>query len=272
VSGRAACAEPDNFNLEVQTPVVRSCYAVGETCRDHVVGLHDVLLEQPRRAECAAGFFVEREVQLDRATQRRCARLQCAERVRIRREVGFRNGDAAAVHRAITDLGAVGIGGPTKPRRYDVAVCVERDRRPVAESLAHDEVRHGDHSMGTRKLCGYRIALDLKAETFEQRGGALGDCGAIPRRIIGRNPDELSEEPRLVRAFAQQMRVDRLRRAIPHFGAGNVAKLSMKRSKTRADSAASSAVIDSSGLWLMPSLQRTNSMPISASSTIAIPS
>ena len=47
---------------------------------------------------------------------------------------------------------------------------------------------------------------------------------------------------------------------------------SMNRRKIRADSPASSGVIASSGLWLMPALQRTNSMPMSTRSTSAMPS
>src|SRR5262249_43743550 len=49
-------------------------------------------------------------------------------------------------------------------------------------------------------------------------------------------------------------------------------KFSMKRRNTRAESSASSTVIASAGLWLTPPLQRTNSIPISATSTIAMPS
>ena len=116
------------------------------------------------------------------------------------------------------------------------------------------------------------MAFDFIAEIFQQRGDAFGDPGAIPWWIVGRNLDELGEKARLARAFALEIRIDRLHRSIAHFGAANMAKLSMKRRKTRADNAASSTVIDSSGLWLTPALQRTNSIPMSASSTIDIPS
>ena len=47
---------------------------------------------------------------------------------------------------------------------------------------------------------------------------------------------------------------------------------SMKRSSTRAPVATSSTSTASAGLWLMPPLQRTNSMPIGAMSMIAMPS
>ena len=66
------------------------------------------------------------------------------------------------------------------------------------------------------------MALDGKSQTFQQRGGTFSDRSAIAGRVVGRNLDELGEKARLVRAFAQQVCVDRLHRAIVHCGAGDV--------------------------------------------------
>ncbi len=46
----------------------------------------------------------------------------------------------------------------------------------------------------------------------------------------------------------------------------------MNDSSTSADTAASSAVMDSAGLWLMPPAQRTNSIATRVRSAIAIAS
>ena len=124
-------------DLEVQHAVVGGDDRIGEAGGDAEVRLHDLLVEQPFRADQSAGFLVEGEVQLDRALAD-CSATDCEreEREGVGGEVGLRDRHAAPVHDAVDHLGAERRMRPSFAGRDDVAMRVQRDHRPVAEAPA----------------------------------------------------------------------------------------------------------------------------------------
>ena len=156
----------DDLDFEVQASVVRRGDAVGKAGGDREIRPRDTLREQPRGADIAARFLVVGEVQLDGACELRTARLQREQRIAVRREVGLRHRDAAAVHEAILDHRAVGFLGPAEPGRHDVAVRVQRDRGSRSEALAHDEVGCGEHAIGADDVGRHRMPLDRRSRAL----------------------------------------------------------------------------------------------------------
>ena len=164
--GRVRRAAVD-LHLQVQAAIVGGGDRVGEARTQRQVGVADALLEQPARADLAADLLVVGEVQLDRAAEPRTLGhgiLQRQEREGVGGEVGLGDRDAAAVHPAVDDLGAVGLPGPALDGRDHVAMGVEGHHRPLAEPLAHDQVGAGDHAIGAHGLVRDLVPLDGEAE------------------------------------------------------------------------------------------------------------
>ena len=133
-------------------------------------------------------------MQLDRAGQRHAALGERQQGEGICGDIGFGDGDAAAIHRAVDDRRAIGILRPARARRHDIAMGVERDGRAGAEATAHHQIGDRDHAAGLHLGRRHRMALDGEAEAFEQRRGALGKRRAIARRIVRRAAHQLGEE------------------------------------------------------------------------------
>ena len=75
---------------------------------------------------------------------------------------------------------------------------VERDRRAtLPEPAPHDQIGRRDHAVGLDERFRNLVPLDREAEAFEELGDRLGGAGAIARRIVGRDLDDLGEEARL---------------------------------------------------------------------------
>ena len=74
---------------------------------------------------------------------------------------------------------------------------VQRDRRPVAEPLADNQVDGADHAVRAYNVPSYGMLLDNEAQSLEQCGSRARVRGAIAWRIVGRNFDEFCEETRL---------------------------------------------------------------------------
>jgi len=113
------------------------------------------------------------------------------------------------------------------------------------------------------------MALDLETKMLEKQCRARGVRRTIARRIVRGNAHQLGEKARRLLALLSKKFVDD-RARIGHQRWGR--KFSMKRRNTRAATPASSSLIASAGLWLMPPLQRTKSMPMSVIALIAMPS
>ena len=116
------------------------------------------------------------------------------------------------------------------------------------------------------------MALDGEAHRLEQLRRARGVRRAVAGRIVGGNTHELGEEAFLVGAVRRKETADRRVRIGQRQLRIGGAKLRMNRASTRVPVAMSASVTASAGLWLMPPVQRTNSMPIGAMSMIAMPS
>ena len=136
------------LDLEMQAAVVGRHDAVGEAGRDDEIRLGDALLEEIARPDQAARLLIEGEVQLHGARQRQTALAQGQQRIRVGGEIGFRHGNAAAIHDAVDDLGAVRWMRPPRARRHDIAMRVQRDRRPRPEPMPHDQIGGADHAVG----------------------------------------------------------------------------------------------------------------------------
>ena len=113
---------------------------------------------------------------------------------------------------------------------------------------------------------GHRVALDGEAHRFEQRAPPA-PRGARNRRADCPTADlhELRRETPARRRDAQRAIRERVAAAFERIidaPSDGGTKFSMNRSNTRAPSSTSATSTASAGLWLMPPLQRTNSMPI----------
>ncbi len=173
---------------------------VGEAGADRVIGAGDAAVEEPLRADRAARFLVVSEVQLDRPGERGAELLQGEEGIGIGGEVRFRDGDAAAIHPPVADLGAVRVGGPPLAGRHHIAMRIERDRRAGSERLPHDEVGDGEHAARTDERRRHIVALDRESQPLEQRRGAHRMRHAVARRVVRGRPHELREKTRLLLA------------------------------------------------------------------------
>ena len=153
---------------------------------------------------------------------------------------------------------------------------IERDDRSAAGAEAHSyhQVRTADHAVGLDRRVRHDMALDDEAQRFQQRRRLLRVRCAIAGRIVGRNANQLGQEPLGIAAVRGDERMDRDRgvgQETPAELRGGVND-AMNRARTRAPAATSASVTASAGLWLIPALQRTNSMPIGAIAMIAMPS
>ena len=187
-----------HLDLQVQAAVVGGDNAVAEPGGDREGGFRDAFGQKPTRPDGATGFFVVGDVKLDRTTLGLSRRLQRQDGKGVGGDVGFRHRDAAAVHPAIDNGSTVGILGPAIARGDDVAVGVERHRRPAFPVAATDDEVHGrHHAVLADELGRYRVALDGEPEPLQQRGRPLGVGRAIAGRVVGRRADELGQEREL---------------------------------------------------------------------------
>ena len=150
-------------------------------------------------------------MQLDAAGEPRPGTRQlahCGERVGVGRDVRLRDRDAAAVHAAVGHDAFVRRVGPSGARRHDVAVRVQRDRRPPrprrAEALAHDQVGDALHPEALHQRLRNRVAQDGEPHRLEQLRRALRCGRVVARRHVGRHAHDLAQESDLLR----MMRVD----------------------------------------------------------------
>ena len=203
--GRAA----QDLDLEMQAAVVGGHHRIGKARPDREVRLRQALLQNPARADVAAGLLVVGDVQFDRPVQRRAAFFQREHGEGVGGDVGLRHGGAAPDHPAVDDLGAVRVARPARPRRHDVAVGVERDRRTaLPEGPAHDQVGRADHAVGLDQRIGDLMPLDDKSEPFEELCDRLGRRVAVARRVVRRDLDDLGEEAGLGLLMGAQVFVD----------------------------------------------------------------
>src|SRR3954469_25806674 len=124
--------------------------------------------------------------------------------------------------------------------------AVERNRDPLsAPRRLQARHQHVERSAAERTLADACITLGgiAQVEAVAEHGADLA-CAGLERRA--------REAPGQLGLHAENP--------------------SMKRPSTRAPSAASASVIDSAGLWLMPPLQRTKSIAMSAIDLSAMPS
>ena len=110
----------------------------------------------------------------------------------------FDTAAAAADHPAVDDLGAIGVVGPARAGRHDVAMGVEGDRRAaLPEAAPDDQIGRRDHAIGFDQAIGNLVPLDREPETLEEPGDRGGGKVAVAGRIVGRNLYDLGQEARL---------------------------------------------------------------------------
>jgi len=80
---------------------------------------------------------------------------------------------------------AVRVPGPACAGRHDVAMSVERDRRPGPEFPRDDQIGRRNHAVAFDQGVGNLVALDGEAETLEQLGDSLRRRRTIARRVVG---------------------------------------------------------------------------------------
>ena len=169
------------------------------------------MVEQPFRADVAAGLLVIGEMQFDAARERpagRRQRLQREQGIRVGGEIGLADRDAPAVHHrsvpgVVEDPGAVGILGPPEAGGYHVPMGIQCDAGPVAETLPHHQIDRGDHARSLDLGAGHGICLDGKSQRPQPVGGHLCVRGAIAGRIVGGHRDQRGEQG----AFGLEMAV-----------------------------------------------------------------
>ena len=253
-------------HLQMQTAVVRGNDGVRESGRDRRIGLGQLLVEQPFRADNPSDLLVVGEVELECSTQPVAichGGLERQKRPGVGGEVRFRHRHAAPIHdrsvRAVLDHRAIGVEAPTEARRHDIAVCVERDDRPVAEAMADDQVRDALHARRFHHGSRHVVRFDRQTQLLQQLPHAAGMGGAIAGRIVARHLHQLGQKCGLARKLAIDEFAD-------GFGQGHEfsAKCRTVSRMTRAATSASSAVMISRGEWLTPPFpQRTNNMAVS---------
>ena len=149
-------------------------------------------------------------------------------------------------------------GGTTSPWALSAIVG------PVAEAAPHDQV--GERGEARRPHLPGRDgkALDREAHGLQQAGGALRVGRVVAGRGVGRHAHQLAQERHLLLEARLDQPGDLGLRDWRHVSSAPRRRLSTRRtvsSSTRTPTSASSTVIDSAGLWLMPSLQRRKIMP-----------
>ena len=81
---------------------------------------------------------------------------------------------------------------------------VERDHRPVAEAVSHDQIGGAKHPDGLDGRARHRVRLDLEAELLKQFARPRAMRRAIAGRIVARHFHKLGQEG----GFARELRVD----------------------------------------------------------------
>ena len=75
---------------------------------------------------------------------------------------------------------------------------VERDRwTPLPEPAPDDQVGRRNHAVGLDEGLRNLVPLDLKTQSFQERGDDFCGAAAITRGIVRRNFHDLGEEARL---------------------------------------------------------------------------
>ncbi len=186
-----------DLDLEMQTAVVGVDDGVGEARADGEVRPRQPLLEKIARTDLAARLLVISDVQFDRAVERRAALVQRQHRKGVSGDVRLRHRRPAADHPAVDDLGPVGVVRPACARRHNVAMGIERDcRAALPEPAPDDQIGRRNHPVGLDQVIRNLVPLDGKPQSFQKPGDGGGGGIAIPRRIVGRNLDDLGEEAR----------------------------------------------------------------------------
>src|SRR5215471_4312767 len=257
---------PRDRHLQMQTTVVCGDHRIRKAGRDRDVGPHQALIEQPFRTDASTGLLVIGEMQLERSIEPGAfcnRRPQRQQRPGVRGEIRFRYGHTTSVHdravRPVLDDRPIRIVPPPKAGRHHVAMGIERDDRPIGETVADDEVRRAPHAGGLDDGARHLIRLDRETELLEKSPRALRMCRTIAGRIVAGHLHELGEKLRLARKFAIDERRYELGDAHDASASRSTASSTM-----RAAISASSAVMISWGEWLTPPFpQRTNSMAVS---------
>ena len=183
-----------NGHLEMQTAVMRGDHRIGKAGRDHRVGPHQPLIEQPFRADDTAGFLVIGEVKFERSAELAALYGRCFQREQrpgVAGKIRFRHRHAASVHdrtaRAVFDDGTVRIEAPSEAGRHHVPVGIERDDRPVAETMADDEIGHALHARRLDRGARRIMRLDGEIEPLQELARPFRVCRAISRRVVARH-------------------------------------------------------------------------------------
>jgi hypothetical protein len=172
--------------------------------------------------------------------------FQREQRPGVAGKIRFRHRHAASVHdrtvRAVLDDRPVRIEAPSEARRHHVPVGIERDDRPVAETMADDEIGHTLHAGGLNRRTRHLVRLDRKTEPVQQLPRAFRVRSAIPGRIVAWHLNQLGEKFGLAREIAIDERSDDVRQRHDVSASRSTAS-----SMTRAAISASSAVTISRG-------------------------
>ena len=192
------CGAAEDLDLEMQAAVMGVDDGVGEAGADREIGPRQPLLQKIAGTDLAARLLVIGDVQLDRAIERRSALVQRQHRKGVSCDVRFRHRRPAADHPAVNDLRPIGVVGPARAGRHDVAMGVEGDRRAaLPETAPDDQIGRRDHAIGFDQIVGNLVPLDREPETLEEPGDRGGGKVAVSGRIVGRNFHDLGEEARL---------------------------------------------------------------------------
>ena len=108
---------------------------------------------------------------------------------------------------------------------------VERDRRTLPEPAPDDQVGRRNHAVGLDERLRNLVPLDLKSQSFQERGDSLRGTAAIAGRVVRRNLHDFGEEARLSLSLLAHEIMDRafdLRHRAASFSAGEVSKPSTR--------------------------------------------
>ena len=134
-----------------------------------------------------------------------------------------------------------------------------------------DEVRFLQALVRAHEVVGHRVALDGEAEAFEECRGRLSVRCVVARRRVGRDAHQRLQEADLVVEVRVDPGVEARVVVVVRAHADPLSAARPSRSCRNASTAScmSSAVLDSSGLWLMPAFSpRTNSIACGITSPI----
>ena len=196
-------------HLHLQAAVVGGDDLVAEACRDHQVGVDDLVLEQPGRAEFAAELLVVGEQQFHAAAGRLRHGLEGAQGEGVAGDIALADRRRAAIDLAVIDLAAIGVAGPALAGRHHVAVGVEQHGLAGAVLAPHHQVGDGLQTAGTHLVFRHGIFFGDEAHRGEQLGGAFGMRRVVAGRCVGGHSDQLLQEPDLVGEVAVDPGVER---------------------------------------------------------------